>query len=170
VTISPRTSRQRPATGTRPYVIFAVVAMALLMSSIDGTIVATALHAIQHGLDTTINWASWTITAYSLGLILMLTVAGKLSDRIGRRRFFLISVLVFTVTSLCCGLTDNIYVLIVLRFIQAAGGAGFTPSATSIVVDHFGEGRDKALGLFGSIFPIGGLIGHIFGGLFVTYW
>ncbi|MBO0709234.1 MAG: MFS transporter, partial [Candidatus Dormibacteraeota bacterium] len=123
-----------------------------------------------HGLHTSINWASWTITAYSLGLILMLSVAGRLSDRYGRRRFFLASVAVFAGASLCCGLTNNIYLLIVLRAVQAAGGAGFTPSATGIVVDHFGQARDKAVGLFGSIFPIGAITGPIFGGLFVTYW
>jgi EmrB/QacA subfamily drug resistance transporter len=150
--------------------IFAVVGMALLMSSLDGTIVATALHAIQHGLHASINWTSWVITAYSVGLVLALSLAGKLSGRFGRRRFFLASVVVFTVASLCCGLAGNIYVLIALRAVQAAGGAGFTPSATGIITENFGQARDKAVGLFGSIFPIGSMIGPIFGGLFVSYW
>ena len=150
--------------------IFAVVGMALLMSSLDGTIVATALHAIQHGLNASINWTSWVITAYSVGLVLALSLAGKLSGQFGRRRFFLASVVVFAVASLCCGLADNIYLLIALRAVQAAGGAGFTPSATGIITDSFGEARDKAVGLFGSIFPIGAMIGPIFGGLFVSYW
>ncbi len=144
--------------------------MALLMSSLDGTIVATALHAIQDGLHTSINWTSWVITAYSVGLVLALSLAGKLSDRVGRRRFFLVSVAVFAGASLCCGLADNIYLLIALRAVQAAGGAGFTPSATGIITDNFGQARDKAVGLFGSIFPIGSMIGPIFGGLFVSYW
>jgi EmrB/QacA subfamily drug resistance transporter len=144
--------------------------MALLMSSLDGTIVATALRAIQDGLHTSINWASWVITAYSVGLVLALSLAGKLSDRFGRRRFFLVSVAVFAGASLCCGLADNIYLLIALRAVQAAGGAGFTPSATGIITENFGQARDKAVGLFGSIFPIGSMIGPIFGGLFVSYW
>ncbi|MGH7095799.1 MAG: MFS transporter, partial [Stellaceae bacterium] len=54
--------------------------------------------------------------------------------------------------------------------VQAAGGAGITPSATGIVVDHFGDERDRAVSLFGSIFPVGAMIGPIFGGLFVSYW
>lgn len=137
--------------------------------SVDSTIVATALHTLQRGLDTSINWAGWTITAYALGFVLVLPVAGKLSDRFGRRRVFLWSVGVFTAASLACGLAPNIGTLIVLRAIQAAGGAGFTPSATGIIVDHFGDARDRAVGLFGSIFPIGAMIGPIFGGLFVTY-
>ena len=150
--------------------IFSVVGIALLMSSLDTTIVATALHAIQHGLHASINWTSWVITAYSVGLILGLSLAGKFNDRFGRRRFFIASVVVFAGASLCCGLAGNIYLLIALRVIQAAGGAGFTPSATSIVIENFGQARDKAVGLFGSIFPIGSMIGPIFGGLFVAYW
>jgi EmrB/QacA subfamily drug resistance transporter len=150
--------------------IFAVVAMALLMSSLDGTIVATALHTISRSLNSSINWTSWVITAYSIGMVSALSLAGKLSDRFGRRRYFLASVAVFAVASLCCGLASNIYLLIALRAVQAAGGAGFTPSATGIIADNFGEARDKAVGLFGSIFPIGAMIGPIFGGLFVSYW
>ena len=160
---------QAPAAPHR-VAIFSVVGMALLMSSLDGTIVATALHAIQQGLHASINWTSWVITAYSVGLVLALSLAGKLSGRFGRRRFFLASVIVFAVASLCCGLAGNIYLLIALRAVQAAGGAGFTPSATGIITENFGQSRDKAVGLFGSIFPIGSMIGPIFGGLFVTYW
>jgi EmrB/QacA subfamily drug resistance transporter len=147
-----------------------IVGLALLMMSVDSTIVATALHSLQDGLRTSINWAGWTITAYSFGFVLMLPISGKLSERYGRRRIFLGSVVAFTAASLCCGLADNIYVLITLRAIQAAGGAGFTPSATGIIVDHFGDERDRAVSLFGSIFPIGAMIGPIFGGLFVSYW
>jgi EmrB/QacA subfamily drug resistance transporter len=169
VTASPQVSRA-PAPSPHRVAIFAVVAMALLMSSLDGTIVATALHSIQHGLNASINWTSWVITAYSVGLVLALSLAGKLSGQFGRRRFFLASVVVFAGSSLCCGLANNIYLLIALRAVQAAGGAGFTPSATGIITENFGEARDKAVGLFGSIFPVGSMIGPIFGGLFVSYW
>lgn len=150
--------------------VFMIVALALLMMSVDSTIVATALHTLQRGLDTTINWAGWTLTAYAFGFVLMLPISGKLSERYGRRRVFVGSVVVFTAASALCGLADNIFVLIALRVLQAAGGAGFTPSATGIIVDRFGDARDRAVSLFGSIFPIGAMIGPIFGGLFVSYW
>ncbi|MBV6304746.1 MFS transporter [Candidimonas humi] len=150
--------------------VFATVSLALLMTSVDSTIVATALHSMQLGLHTSINWVGWTITAYSFGFVLMLPISGGLSERYGRRKVFLGSIIAFTVASLCCGLTNDIFLLIALRAVQAAGGAGFTPSATGIVVDHFGSARDRAVSLFGSIFPIGAMIGPIFGGLFVTYW
>jgi EmrB/QacA subfamily drug resistance transporter len=154
----------------RRVLVFSIISLALLMMSVDSTIVATALHALQRGLDTSINWAGWTITAYSFGFVLMLPVTGRLCELFGRRRVFLGSVLAFTVTSLCCAVAEDIYVLIALRALQAAAGAGFTPSATGLVVDHFGPTRDRAVSLFGSIFPIGAMIGPIFGGLFVTYW
>ncbi|MEO7939981.1 MAG: MFS transporter [Burkholderiaceae bacterium] len=159
-----------PQPATRPALVFGVVALALLMSSLDQTIVATALGTLQRDLDASITWVGWTMTAYSLGLVLMLPVAGTLSQRYGRRRIFLLSVVLFSGASLCCGLADNIYVLVALRFLQAVGGAGFTPSATGLIVEHFGKSRDKAVGLFGSIFSIGAMIGPIFGGLFVSYW
>ena len=150
--------------------VFAIVALALLMMSIDQTIVATALHALRRGLDTSIDWAAWTITAYSFGFVVMLPITGKLSEQYGCRKVFVGSVIAFTIASLCCGMADNIYILIALRALQAAGGAGFTPSATEIIVEHFGNVRDRAVSLFGSIFSIGAMIGPIFGGLFVTYW
>ncbi|HMN74633.1 MAG TPA: MFS transporter [Burkholderiaceae bacterium] len=154
----------------RRALVFSIVALALMMMSIDSTIVATALHTLQHDLGTSVNWAGWTITAYSFGFVLMLPVSGKLAEQYGRRRVFIGSVFAFTAASLLCGFADNIYVLIALRALQAAGGAGFTPSATGIIVDHFGDERDRAVSFFGSIFPIGAMIGPIFGGLFVTYW
>jgi EmrB/QacA subfamily drug resistance transporter len=164
--LSPRGERGPVRRG----LVFAIVGIPLLMMSIDSTIVATALHSLRLGLHTSIDWAGWTITAYSFGFVLMLPVSGKLSERYGCRKVFLGSVIAFTIASLCCGLAENIYVLIALRALQAAGGAGFTPSATEIIVDHFGDARGRAIGLFGSIFSIGSMIGPIFGGLFVTYW
>lgn len=138
-----------------------------MIGSIDSTIVATALHEIQEGLDTNINLAGWTVTAYALGLVVMLPLSGRLSERFGKRRIFIWSVGVFTVASLLCGLAENIYTLVALRTIQALGGAGFTPAATGIIVDYFGKSRDRAIGLFGSIFPIGAMIGPALGGILV---
>ena len=154
----------------RRALVFTIVALALLMMSIDSTIVATALHTLRNELHTSIDWAGWTITAYALGFVIILPVSGKLSEQYGCRRVFIGSVVAFTAASLCCGLADNIYMLVALRGLQAAGGAGFTPSATEIIVDYFGDARDRAVGLFGSIFSIGAMIGPVFGGLFVTYW
>lgn len=151
-------------------IVFAIISLAILMTTIDATIVATALHTLEEGLDTTINWAAWTMTAYMFGFVLMLPIAGEFSQRYGRRRVFIFSTAMFTVASIACGFANNIYVLIGMRVLQAVGGAGLTPSATGIVVDYFGSSRDRATALFGSMFPIGEMIGPIFGGVIVTYW
>ncbi len=162
-----------PLGGHRPSrhgVVFAIVAMALFMASVDQTIVATALSAIQRELHASIEWAGWVITVYALGQILIMPLAGKLADLYGRKRVFLVAAVIFTAASLCCGLADNIYVLVALRAVQAIGGGAFMPSASGIVSDHFGSNRDRALGMFSSIFPIGGIVGPVLGGVFVATW
>lgn len=154
----------------RRYVVFAVTMLAILMASIDGTIVSTALHTITRGLHTTVGWSAWTITAYSLGSILALPIAGRLSDSLGRRRMFLVFVSVFTTASLLAGLSTNIYVLIGLRFVQALGGGGLMPSTMGTVSDMFPEDRERAIGLISSVFPLGALIGPTLGGIILTNW
>lgn len=152
-----------------PLIVFPIVALSLLMITVDSTIVATALHALQVDLQTSVSWAGWTLTIYSFGFVVMLPLSAKLSTQFGHRRIFLSSIAVFTIASLLCGLATNIETLIVMRALQAIGGAGITPSATGIIVNHFHQSRDRFLGLFGSFFATGGMIGPIFGGLFVTY-
>jgi EmrB/QacA subfamily drug resistance transporter len=154
----------------RRYVIFALVSVALFMSSIDQTIVATAMPAIHRSLHAAINWSSWTITIYSLGRVLVLPLVGRVGDHLGRRLTFMIAITIFTVASLLCGLASSIYMLVALRLVQALGGGAFIPSATGIVSDCFGRDRDRAVGLFSSITPIGAIVGPVLGGLFVTYW
>jgi MFS family permease len=82
----------------------------------------------------------------------------------------LLCAVLFTISSVACGFANSIYTLVPLRFIQSIGGGGFLPSASGIVADHFGRERDRALGMFSSIFPIGGVAGPIFGGLITQYW
>ncbi|MGV8964066.1 MAG: MFS transporter [Candidatus Saccharimonadaceae bacterium] len=153
-----------------PKIVFPIIALALLMITIDSTIVATALHALQTDLKTSVTWAGWTMTIYSFGFALMLPLSAKLSIQYGHRLIFLCSIATFTISSLLCGLSTNIYMLIAMRSLQAIGGAGITPSATGIIVNHFHTSRDKFLGLFGSMFSVGAMIGPIFGGIFVTYY
>lgn len=166
-----------PAAGRTPgeaqagrFAVFTIVSLALMMASVDQTIVATALPALQHELSATVNWSSWTITIYALGQVITMPLAGKIGDQYGRKKVFLGAVVLFTTASLCCGFANSIYLLVVLRALQAIGGGAFMPSATGIVAQQFGPDRDRALGLFSSVFPIGGIIGPLLGGVLVTYW
>jgi EmrB/QacA subfamily drug resistance transporter len=137
------------------------------MAAIDFTIVAVALKAIQQELHTSILWAGWTVTAYTLGQLLVLPLAGAMSDEFGRKRVFLISVAIFTVSSLLCGLAPNIYVLIFFRLLQAIGGGAFLPSCTGIISDEFEDNRAQAIGLFTGVSPLGSIIGPNLGGILV---
>ena len=150
--------------------VFGIVAIALLMASIDQTIVATALNAIRGDLNAPLTWSGWTITIYALGQIIVMPLAGRLGDQFGRKKVFLGAAALFTIASLACSLADNIYLLVVFRALQAMGGGAFMPTATGIVGEQFGRDRDRAIGMFTSIFPIGGIIGPIIGGIIVTYW
>lgn len=170
--------RARPAPARAPAdeplprrrIVFAIVSVALFMAAIDQTIVATALPTIQHDLDTRINWSGWTITIYALGQIVVMPLAGRISDQYGRKKVFLVAAAVFTVASLCCSMANDIWLLVAFRAIQAIGGGAFMPSATGIVADIFGRGRDRAIGMLTSVFPIGGITGPVFGGVIVTYF
>jgi EmrB/QacA subfamily drug resistance transporter len=100
----------------------------------------------------------------------MMPIYGRIGDKFGRKKVFLIGAAVFTVSSVACGLAGSIYVLVPLRFVQAVGGSAFLPSSSGIVADHFGRDRDRALGMFASIFSVGGVTGPVIGGLITQYW
>ena len=152
------------------YLTFAVCSVALLMSAIDSTIVATALRTLTRELHTSIAWSSWAITAYLLGQTVAMPLTGRLSDSWGRRRAFLAFVGIFTGASLASGLAGSVFLLIGFRFVQALGGGGFMPSASGAVADVFGRDRERAIGLFSGVFPLGAVIGPALGGVIVTYW
>ena len=140
------------------------------MFSIDGTVVSVALPNIMTDLQTSLVLVGWTLTGYQLAQTATMPLAGKLSESFGRMRVFLFCVFLFTLGSLLCGLAPNIYVLIGCRILQAIGGGGFLPSAAGIVAREFPANRDRMIGLFSSIFPIGGIIGPNIGGLVVEHW
>jgi EmrB/QacA subfamily drug resistance transporter len=152
----------------RRYLVFATAGLSLLMYSIDGTAVAVALPRFIKELDTTVLRAAWTMSIFFIGVVMAMPLAGNLSDRYGRKRIFLFSLIIFTVSSLACGLAPNIYLLIAFRFFQGIGGASFLPTASGIVSDHFPESRERVIGLFTSIFLIGGIIGPNLGGWIVS--
>lgn len=149
--------------------IFAVVTSALLIQSLDATIVATALDALQSDFGTSLGRASAAITAYATGLVVALPVGAKLCEVYDPKHIFLICVVAFAGFSLLCGLSVSMEQLIAVRCAQAIAAAGVTPAMTIIVVEHFGRARDRAFGLFASVFQVGSIAGPVIGGLFVQY-
>jgi multidrug resistance protein len=151
----------------RRHLIFVTAALSLLMYSIDSTVVAVAFPNFIKDLGTNVIWAGWTISIYLVGVTTVTPLAGSLSDSFGRKRVFLISLILFTGSSLLCALSPNIYVLVAFRFLQGVGGASFFPTAAGIVSDQFPENRERDIGLFSSIFAIGNIIGPNLGGWIV---
>ena len=152
----------------RRYLIFGSAATALLMYSLDTTAVAVALPNFVREFHAPVTWAGWTVSIYYIAMTMSLPLAGNLSDSFGRKLIFLASLVLFTGSSLACGLSPNIYALIGFRFVQGIGGAAFLPVASGIVSEHFPENRERMIGLFTSIVPIGGLIGPNLGGWIVS--
>jgi EmrB/QacA subfamily drug resistance transporter len=151
----------------RRWIFFGLAALSILMSSIDGTIVAVALPTLIDDLHANLVWAGWTLTAYALTQTVMMPVAGKLAEQFGQMRVFLACVFLFTLGSLLCGLAPNIYLLVACRILQALGGGGFMPAATGLIVTAFPESRGRMIGLFASIYPTGAIIGPNLGGFII---
>jgi EmrB/QacA subfamily drug resistance transporter len=152
----------------RRYLIFVTAALGLLMYSIDSTVVAVAFPNFIKDFGTNVLWGAWTISIYLIAITTVMPLAGNLSDSLGRKKVFLTSLILFTASSLACGLAPNIYSLVGFRFLQGIGGASFLPTASGIVSDYFPENRERAIGLFTSIFPIGGIVGPNLGGWIVS--
>jgi EmrB/QacA subfamily drug resistance transporter len=153
------------------YLVFAIVAPALFIGSVDNTIVAVGLSTFIDSLDTNLAVAAWTLTGSQLASTIVMPMAGKLSDDLGRKRVFLAAIMLFAIGSIGAGLSPNIYALIACRVLQALGSGCFMPSATGLIGDAFdGDDRRTALGLFASIFPLGGVVGPNVGGLVLEHF
>jgi len=149
------------------YFTFITAGLALLVSSISITVVAVALPSLTGDLGTNILWAAWSISIYQLATTVIMPLAGRASDSLGHRRVFLLSLGLFTLSSFFCGVSPNIHFLLLFRFFQGIGGGCFLPAAAGIVASNFPENRQAAIGLFSSIFAIGGLVGPNLGGWIV---
>ena len=154
----------------RRYLISVSAGFGLLMYAIDSTAVSVAFPNFIKDFNTNVLWAGWTISIYLLAITSIMPLMGNLSDTFGRKKVFVYSLILFTASSLACGLASNIYCLVAFRFLQGVGGASFLPTAAGIMSDQFPEHRARAIGLLTSIFPIGGIIGPNLGGWIVSQY
>jgi EmrB/QacA subfamily drug resistance transporter len=138
-----------------------------LMIVLDQTIVNVALPSIRDDLGFSQAGLAWVINAYLIAFGGLLLLTGRLGDLIGRRRVFLIGLVVFTAASLLCGLAWNADVLIVARFVQGIGGATSSAVVLSMIVGLFPEPaeRAKAIGAFSFVQASGASIGNLAGGV-----
>ena len=148
-----------------------VIAAAQLMVVLDATIVNVALPSIQRALHFTPIDLEWVINAYTLVFGGLLLLGGRAGDLLGRRRMFVVGLLVFTLASLVGGFATSSAWLIAARAAQGIGGAIVAPTTLSLIADTFPEGgpRNRAMGVFAMMAGAGGAIGLLLGGLITTY-
>ena len=149
----------------------AVVCAAFFMTVLDVSIVNVALPSIGKALDFSRESLQWVITAYAITFGGFLLLGGRAADLLGRRRVFLVGVVIFTAASFVCGLAWSEGVLIASRAVQGLGAAIISPAALSIVTTTFEEGaeRNKALGIWGAIGGSGAAVGVLAGGVLTKY-
>jgi DHA2 family multidrug resistance protein len=120
-----------------PWLIAAVVSLAAFMEVLDTSIANVALPHIAGGLGASINESTWVLTSYLVSNAIVLPIAGWMVSALGRRRYFLICLSIFTLSSVFCGLATNLPMLLLARVLQGAGGGGLQPMAQAIMLDSF---------------------------------
>ncbi|WP_316528616.1 MFS transporter [Kitasatospora brasiliensis] len=157
--------------GQHPGIALTVIAATQLMVVLDITIVNIALPHIQHALRFNTTDLSWVINAYTLTFGGLLLLGGRAGDILGRRRVFVVGVLVFSLASLLGGLAQSSAWLLAARALQGLGGAIASPTALALIATNFREGqeRNRAFGVYSAVAGAGGAVGLLLGGM-LTSW
>ncbi len=147
-------------TGARRLLIIAGVMAAALMQTLDGTITNVALPTIQGNLGASQDEATWIITAYTIASIVIIPITPWLQNRFGRKRYFLTSIIGFTLASIACGASESLTMLIVSRLIQGVFGGGLLATGQAIMRDTFPPSQ---LAASQGIFALGAIMGPALG-------
>jgi len=148
-----------------PWAIAAAVALAAFMEVLDTSIANVALPYIAGGLAASNDESTWVLTSYLASNAIILPVSGWLAGLFGRKRYFLFSIALFTLTSVLCGFSTSLGSLIAYRALQGVGGGGLQPMAQAIMADSFPpEKRGVAFSLYGIVAVLAPTIGPTLGG------
>ena len=161
-----------PVGDRSPWVVLVLICMAQFMVVLDATIVNVALPSIQQDLHLSEGNLQWIVNAYTLVFGGFLLLGGRAGDLLGRKRVFLIGLVVFTAASLLDGLASSEGTLLGARALQGLGAALISPAALSIISTTFAEGaeRARALGVWAAIAIGGSAVGLILGGVLTQYF
>lgn len=150
--------------------VLLAVATGLVMALLDATIVNIAVPAIMADLNTGVTAISWVVNGYNLSLAVLFLVMGRVAQRWGQRRLFVVGLVVFTLFSLACALVPNIGWLIVCRVLQGVGAAAMLPVSLSILLSVFPpERHGAAIGMWAGIGVVAAAFGPSLGGVLSEY-
>ncbi len=148
-----------------PWLIAVVVAMAAFMEVLDTSIANVALPYMAGNLGASNDESTWVLTSYLVSNAIVLPISGWLAGTFGRKRFFMTCLVIFTLSSLLCGIAPNLALLLVFRVMQGAGGGGLQPMAQAILADIFPpQKRGLAFALYGITAVMAPTIGPTLGG------
>jgi EmrB/QacA subfamily drug resistance transporter len=155
-----------PALDPRRWWALALLCGAYFMVILDAAIVIVALPSIEAELGFSEQGLQWVVSAYALTFAGLLLLGGRAADLLGRRRVFMVGLMLFTAASLMCGLAWSSGALLAARAVQGIGAAVMTPTALSIISTTFPEGseRNKALGIWTALGGVGATAGWLIGG------
>jgi MFS transporter, DHA2 family, multidrug resistance protein len=133
-----------------PWLIAVAVVVPTFMEVLDTTIANVALRYIAGGISAAVTDSEWVITSYLAANAIILPISGWLAAHLGRRNYFLLSIAIFTISSVLCGLATSLGQLILFRVMQGLAGGGLQPSSQSILLDAFpAEKQGAAQTVFG---------------------
>ncbi len=146
-----------------------ICSMSLLIVGLDVTIVNVALPSIGHDFGASVSGLQWTVDAYTLVLASLLMLSGSTADRFGRKRTFVVGLVVFSAGSLLCSLAPSLPLLVVFRMVQAVGGSMLNPVAMSIITNTFTDPKERAqaVGVWAAVVGVSMALGPVIGGLLV---
>ena len=148
-----------------PWLIAVVVALAAFMEVLDTSIANVALPYIAGNLGASNDESTWVLTSYLVSNAIVLPISGWLAGRFGRKRFFMLCLVIFTISSLFCGMAPSLGLLLAFRVLQGAGGGGLQPMAQAILADTFPpQKRGLAFALYGITAVVAPTIGPTLGG------
>ena len=155
----------------RRWQALALVCVAFFMTVLDVSIVTVALPSIAGSLHLSQTGLQWVLTAYAITFGGFLLLGGRAGDLLGRRRMFMVGLVLFSAASLTCGLASSTAMLIASRAAQGLGAALISPATLAIITTTFEEGeeRNKALGIWGAMGGAGAAAGVLFGGILTKY-
>ena len=156
-------------TQRRIWIIFSALIAGMLLSSLDQTIVSTAMPTIVGELGG-VSHQVWITTAYILATTIVMPIYGKFGDVLGRRRLFMVAIAIFTLASVGCAFATDFWMFVVFRAIQGLGGGGLMILSQAIIADIVpADQRGKYLGPLGGVFGLAAVAGPLLGGFFVDH-